>query len=276
MSDRVLRLIDSHLHLQEPEFAEDLEVVLQRASDLGVQYFICNGTCEEDWPRLYEISQKYQQIIPCFGLHPWLVAKRSKNWLSLLEEFLTKTGAPLGEIGLDCYKKDRDENEQEEVFRAQLKLACRLKIPVMIHCVRAWDWLLHVLGNEAPLPAGFLIHAYGGGPEYVSPLAQMGAYFSFTASVLKKKNTRQQDSLRAIPHDRLMLETDAPDFAPAKGFRTFYSPRSGGRLRNEPGNLPAIFRGVAEILQESENKLAQRLWQNGFRFLKGFIKEQVS
>jgi len=261
-------LIDSHLHLQDDTLAAQLDEVLRLAREGGVRFFVSNGAEESDWPLVLAQARAHPEILPCFGLHPWYVSGRSARWLEELERHLDALPSGLGEIGLDRWKEPRDERAQEAVFRAQLDLARRRHLPVMVHCVSAWGWLTEVLRAEAPLPAGLLIHAYGGPKELIRPLADMGAYFSYGGSTLDERKKLRRETLPLIPPDRLLLETDAPDMPPPEPFRRRHLVGPAGRAVNEPANLPLILRGLAALLGESEDQLARRVWENSVRFLE--------
>lgn len=261
-----MRLIDSHLHLQDPNLLPDCQAILQRAAQAGVVRFICNGTCEADWPLVAQLARQHPPIIPCFGLHPWHVNQRSEHWASALERFLDQIPSGVGEIGLDRWIEGRDEPAQEQVFRLQLQLARQRRRPVMIHCLRAWGWLMDVLKSEAVLPGGFLLHAYGGPVELIGPLAERGAYFSFAGNVFEAKRASARAALAAVPLDRLLIETDAPDMLPPPEYRLHTLRGPDGKLHNEPANLPAILRGAAQLRSMPEGQLAQTLWQNAHRF----------
>jgi TatD DNase family protein len=262
-----LRLTDCHLHLQDPVLLERLDEVLERARRAGVARFVTNGSTEGDWPDVLKIARSHPGVIPAFGLHPWFVADRSPRWLETLERHLTLLPSGVGEIGLDRWKKGIDERAQEEVFRAQLHLARRLGRPAMIHCVLAWDWLRDVLASEPPLPAGMLIHAFGGPVEMIGPLAERGAWFSFAGDTLLEKKTHKRAALAAAPRDRLLLETDAPDMLPPPAYRAASVRGTDGREMNEPSNLREVLRGVSALLGESEDRLTEVLEANASRFL---------
>lgn len=264
-------LIDCHLHLQDPAIKPHLPQILSRASESGVRLMVCNGTCEDDWPAVAELARTHRQIVPCFGLHPWYVPKRSADWLARLETFLRATPSGVGEIGLDRWIEPRDEPAQEQAFRAQLALARQLGRPVMIHCLRAWGWLMDVLRDEPPLPQGMLIHAFGGSPELIAPLAEMGAYFSFAGNIFEEKRHKARETLQTVPIDRLLIETDAPDMLPPPDCCT-HAIASDGRLLNEPANLPAIFPGIAQLRNVDPQTFAGLLRANAHRLLAGLIR----
>lgn len=269
-------LVDAHLHLQDDFLTERLEDVLLAAEQVGVVWLISNGSEEADWPEVLAQAQSRRQILPCFGLHPWYVGQRSPRWLECLEEHLDAIPSAVGEIGLDRWKEPRDEDAQEEVFRLQLAVARRRGVPAMIHCVRAWGWLMEVLRSEPPLPAGFLLHAYGGPAELIKPLAEMGAYFSYGGSTLDERKKLRRETLPLIPKDRLLVETDAPDMPPppAHCFRPLRDAR--GRPVNEPANLRPILQGLANLLGVEEEHLARQVWENSCRFFKLWLRADPS
>src|SRR5512139_2891743 len=94
------RLIDCHLHLQDPVLLGVLDEVLSRAAEAGVERFVCNGSCESDWPEVASLARRDARIIPCFGLHPWYAGERSGSWLDELERHSSLMPSGLGEIGL--------------------------------------------------------------------------------------------------------------------------------------------------------------------------------
>ncbi|HAH06799.1 MAG TPA: TatD family deoxyribonuclease [Elusimicrobia bacterium] len=241
------RLIDAHLHLAEAAFADEAASVVRRAADAGVRFLVCNGTRPEDWPRVLDLAQKHPEVVACLGLHPWKAAEAPKDWLKTLGRMLKEAPSGVGEIGLDG-AIEGPEALQEECFRLQLRLARKRRLPAMVHCVQAWGRLITVLKEEGPLPAGFLLHAYGGSPEMVGPLAGLGACFSFSAVGLGAGREKSLASLKAVPLDRLLLESDST------------SPESG------PESLPLALRRAAAHLGEEESFLADRLWENAQKF----------
>ena len=263
----LMPLADCHVHLQDVRLEKNLASVLSAAAAAGIRLFVCNGTREADWAKVLELSRQNPKIVPCFGVHPWHVKSCSAAWRHNLESFLGECPAAVGEIGLDRWIEDRDEPMQESFFRAQLAIAVQMERPVMVHCLRAWDWLLRVLRDEKRLPPAFLIHAYGGSLEMIAPLAALGAWFSFAGNVFEPKRARARAALKAVPRNRLLLETDAPDMPPPPAFRIHASRMGEAELHNEPANLRSIFQGVAALLETSEANLAADLWHNAQTFL---------
>jgi TatD DNase family protein len=268
-------LVDAHLHLQEDVFAPHMTEVLGRASQAGIRYLVCNGAMESDWPRVLQLAREHPNIVPCFGLHPWYVSQRSDHWVNTLEQFLNAVPSGIGEIGVDRWIEPRDEAAQEKVFRLQLELARQRRLPAMVHCVRAWGWLMDVLRSEPPLPAGLLLHAYGGSADLIKPLADLGAYFSYGGTTLDPRKKVRRETLPLIPRDRLLLETDAPDLPPPEPFWPHKLADADGKPCNEPANLRPIFKGIAALLNEDEEKLAERVWENSLRFFGQILQRRM-
>ncbi len=267
MSNDPKSLVDSHVHLQEEVLEGHLDEVLTRARAAGVTCMVCNGTHEGDWPQVRQLAEAHRDIVPFFGLHPWFVSERSAHWQEKLAAHLAAIPSGIGEIGLDRWLRERDEKAQEQVFLRQLELARELQRPVVIHCLRAWGWLMRLLEPAGPPPSGMLIHAYGGAAELVEPLVRMGAYFSFAGNALKKGSRRAHAALSAVPADRLLVETDAPAMLPPQDFRPHAVSGEEGALYNEPANLPAIVSGLSQMLQTTPEALAKHTAQNARRFL---------
>ena len=258
-------LIDCHLHLQDYCPDTDVSALIEEARAVGVTHFVCNGEDERDWPKVLRLASERPDVIPCFGLHPWMIEDRSRDWLSALESYLLRTPSGVGETGLDHLHKP-SHPAQEEVFVAQLRLARELDRPAMVHCLQAWGWLLEVLEREGPSPP-LLIHAYGGAAEMIPPLAARGAFFSFGGGVLHERKLRARAALRAVPLDRLLVETDAPALLPPKPYRPHVLVAEGGEVCNEPANLPAIVEGIAQLRGVPADELREITWSNARRLL---------
>lgn len=261
-----LGLVDSHLHLADYRAETDVSVVIAESVEAGVTHLVCNGTSEADWGKVLELSHAHSQVIPCFGLHPWFVNERSEDWIATLESFIESVQCGFGEMGLDKLAEPYDSDAQEIVFRAQLELAWKHERPAMIHCVKAWGPMMDVLRSEPRLPDRMLFHAYGGSADLVQPLADVGAYFSFSGTVVNENFKKAREALRTVPLDRLLLETDAPNMLPLESFRERVVTNSDGTEHNHPANLPRILQGVADLLGMPADELKEQVWENSVRF----------
>ncbi|MDD5255391.1 MAG: TatD family hydrolase, partial [Candidatus Omnitrophica bacterium] len=229
-----MMLVDAHCHLQDERIGAGIDALIARAREAGVSWVVCCGTEERDWQDVLGLKEKYPGfIVPSFGLHPWSLKERSKDWEEELERFLGMTPSGVGEIGLD-HAVDIDHAEQEEVFLRQLMLAIKLQRPVSIHCRRAWDSLLAVLEKTGPLESGGIVHSYSGAPEAISLLGKLGLSVSFSCSITRSGNKKGRRALLAAPMENLLIETDSPDIMPV-----------GVKGLNEPANLILVLQTAA-------------------------------
>jgi TatD DNase family protein len=259
-----MRLFDAHCHLQDEKLLPRIDAVMERAGQAGGRGLCCCGASESDWPAVMDVASRFKQITPAFGLHPWYVAQRTPDWQDVLRDCLTRTaGSGVGEIGLDRAIKERNDTEQVEVFLVQLRLAKELGRPVSIHCRRAWDVMPSLLEGMGGLPAGFVLHSYSGSSELVEPLAKLGAYFSFSGSITYHRNKRGHNAVKAVPLDRLLIETDSPDLMPVIGAA------KNDDMPNEPANLVHVLRKIAELRDMPEDELAELTWKNAERVFAG-------
>ncbi len=257
-------LFDVHCHLQDEKIRPQMARVMERAQQAGVTRLVCCGTTEKDWPEVLRLAGAYPaRIIPALGLHPWHIAHRPADWLLRLAEGLRGQPCAVGEIGLDHAIEDRDDHDQEMVFMEQMTLARQLKRPACLHVRRAWGRLVDLLKKPGLCPSGFLIHSFSGSADLIEPLAQAGAYFSFSGSITHPGNKRGIDAVRKTPLDRLLIETDAPDLPPQTP--------EGPAAVNEPALLPFVARKVAEIKGLSEEEVAIATWNNACRLFQDIL-----
>jgi TatD DNase family protein len=161
----------------------------------------------------------------------------------------------IGETGLDFQARFTNRVEQEASFAMHLDLARELDRPVTVHCVQAWGRLIDIL-KEHPAPR-VLLHAFGGAPELIPELMALNCWFSFCGNVTNPKAKRVRASAIAVPAERLLIETDSPDFSPA-----------GCAFPNEPANLIHVARAVAGLRGVSVEALAELTFDNAERFFR--------
>ena len=250
-----IRLFDAHNHLQNYPGTVEINEAFKRASTAGVKAMLSNGTRPEDWESVLALAAEHKGIVPCLGLHPWFVEEARAGWLELLESFLMRAPSCVGEIGLDK-SVAVDFARQEEAFRAQLQLAKKLKRPVSIHCVKAWNRLLAILEEERP-PA-FLLHAYGGPPEMVNRLARLGAYFSFSGGMMNPRREKMRRALLTAPPERLLFETESPPDAKFQDTAPLQ-----------------IISAAALALGQSPESLGELSWRNAGVFLGKFFPAKL-
>ena len=237
---------------------------MQRALVHGVHHMVNCGTSPADWPLVLDQSALFPSLIPAIGVHPWFVSDLPNDWHDQLADLLRSHPALLiGETGLDALHNPPDLEHSKTVFRRQIELAVEFRRPLIIHCVRAWGPLLDALKHFGPLPAGFMLHAFSGTAEIIRELLPLNAFFSLAGSVTQPGNHRVRNAASQVPADRLLIETDAPDFLPAS--------MPDRALPNEPANLPLVLKAVAELRACSAAELAERTTANA-RFFFGLAR----
>jgi TatD DNase family protein len=277
-----LSLFDAHNHLQDEWLAPHLEKVLAQLEEGAIAAAVVNGTTKDDWDRVAELSRRCAWIRPSYGVHPWLVGQRSPTWEEQLRARLeADPRSCLGEIGLDRWilESARPDDarltglrrapmeEQRLVFEKQLQLGAERNLPTTIHCLDAWGALVDVLGQARLPERGFLLHAYGGSMELMKQFAARGAYFSFNGYFLGERKEKQQAVFREVPLDRLLVETDAPSMPLPQAWRTHkLPPGPNGTALNHPGNLEAVYVGLAKLRGMPIEELAGAVEQNFWRF----------
>jgi len=241
-------VIDTHCHLDKPEFDSDRAAVLERARAAGVSEVIVPAIGPDGWAPLAGWAARTAGVHHGLGIHPQLLPgldpRGDERMLAGLDAELARGGAVgVGECGLDGKSAQPGAgtwpapmDRQVAVLRGQLALARKHRLPVMLHCLRAHEALLALLRDE-PLPAGGVLHSYSGSAEQVRPYAELGLCFSFAGPVTYERAHKPAAAARAVPRDRLLVETDAPDQTPR--------PHRG---RNEPALLAAIAGALAAAL----------------------------
>jgi len=202
--------IDAHNHLQDVLLTHDLDKALTAVRSLPVRWMVVNGTTETDWAIVHRLAKDLPFVIPSYGLHPWYLRQRSQSWAKKLYDYLVESPAAVGETGLDRWIKDYDFESQQAILRKHLAFAAELDRPLTVHCLRAWEELLDLLGTSPRLARGFLLHSYGGPVELVDSFVELGAYFSFSGYFLNENKKAKLALFCDIPADRLLVETDAP------------------------------------------------------------------
>ena len=269
---------DAHNHLQDEWLAPHLDKIADQLAALPLRAAVVNGTCEDDWARVSELSRRFPWVVPSFGLHPWDVGNRSPAWLEKLSATLaTHPKAGVGEIGLDRWILERARpddprltglrraplDEQIDIFRAQLQLAAKDNRAATIHCLDAWGALDETLRTAKPPSCGFLLHAYSGPAEMIRGFAERGAYFSFNGSFLDERHARHRETFKLVPPDRLLVETDAPAMLLPQPWRTYkLPPAPTGQPINHPGNIEAAYAGLASLLGISVETLTIQVAAN--------------
>ena len=275
--------IDSHCHLDAPEFAHDRLEVLQRAKTQGVVACVMPAVQAKDFEPLIQFAHSTGQPY-ALGIHPLYVPQAQMSDLALLEQHLqsalsvNEAGTAndsrlvaLGEIGLDfwvpslCEPEMRDK--QEFFYNAQLRLAKTYKLPVILHVRKSADALLK--GLRRYKVQGGIAHAFNGSLQQAQRFVDMGFALGFGGAMTYERALQLRQLAMALPLEAMVLETDAPDIPPHWLYRTQSQRQLEGlpQGRNEPAELPQIGAVLANIRGESLEKVASVTLHNALRVL---------
>ncbi|MCC6931818.1 MAG: TatD family hydrolase [Deltaproteobacteria bacterium] len=258
-------LIDCHIHLQDKKLVNELNKLLADCQRYKINKFISAGSSERDWERLDLIAKDKPNIYPTYGIHPYSANNKTPTWLNDIEKYLSKNAVAIGEIGLDRLIKSCPFDIQEDVFTKQWELAYKLRLPAVLHCVHASDWLLSILKKLPALQNGFMLHSYTGSKEDTFKLLDKGAYFSFSGIVFKPSKTKLREILKIVPADRLLIETDAP-YIPLPKEKSLSEFLSYNDLSlNHPANLLNLFNLIAQERLQDPLELEEIVWHNALR-----------
>jgi len=242
-----VKLVDSHCHLDDKQFAADRDAVIDRARAAGVERMMAIGT--GDGPPDLETAVRLADAFPFFyatvGVHPHDASKAVDESFDRLRDLLAHPKVlALGEIGLDYHYDFSPRDTQRAVFVRQLELAREAGIPIVIHTREAWTDTLQIL-RENYSGAG-VFHCFTGGPAEAREALDLGFHLSFGGVLTFPKAEPVREAARLTPPDRLLVETDAPYLAPV--------PHRG--KRNEPAFLVDTVRKLAEIRGTSPEEMA--------------------
>ena len=245
-----MQLIDTHTHLDFPDFDADRGELLGRSRALGVERLVVLGVHRDNWQRLWDLCQRETGLYAAFGLHPVYLEQHRPEHLAELRNWLQRlTGQPklcaVGEFGLDYYVETLDHERQQVLFEAQLQLAAEFALPALLHVRRAHAATIATL-KRFKLARGGVIHAFAGSYEEAREYIRLGFKLGLGGAPTWPQALRLRKVIPRLPKDAIVLETDAPDMAPA-----MYPGQ-----RNSPEHLPAICSALAELRGVSAEALA--------------------
>ena len=241
-----MQLIDTHTHLDFPDFDADRTRLLARSRALGVERMVVLGVDQRHWQRVWDL----------FGLHPVYLNEHRPEHLTELRAWLTRLDGhaqlcAVGEIGLDYFLPQLDRDAQQRLFEGQLQLAADFNLPALLHVRRSHAQVIATL-KRFKLKRGGIIHAFAGSREEAREYIKLGFKLGVGGAATWPQALRLRKVLTDLPLDALVLETDAPDMAPAMF----------PHQRNSPQHLPNICQALAEVLNISPEQLADATTAN--------------
>lgn len=249
-------MVDTHAHLTDKAFDADRSEVIARAKEAGVEKIIC-VLCEFDDRsiNIFKELLKNEFIFGAAGVHPHDAKDYEKHKSALLEILKLEKIVGLGEIGLDYHYLYSPKEVQQKVFGSQIELAKEKGLPVIIHSREASDDAFSILNNNRPQKA--VMHCFSGNEKEAKTYLDMGFYISFAGPVTFKNADKPKETLKLVPDQRLLLETDCPYLAP----QIFRGKRNEPSYIDNTYNEAAILRNTTkENLEKLVEENAQRLF----------------
>lgn len=254
-----MKLIDSHAHLTDDRFADDVDAVIARALDAGVSRIVTVATDLEDAEAAIALAENYPQVSATAGVHPHASSSVDPT-PEMLDRLRTLADHPsvmaIGEAGLDYHYDFSPRERQIEWFRLQLEMAVEKDLPIVVHAREADDDIIGMLREADPSCRGVL-HCFSSGRRLLETGLELGWMISFAGMVTFKRYDAA-DLVRAVPLARLMVETDSPYLAPV--------PRRG--KRNEPAFVTHTAQRIAELRGEDPADLARATTANAREFFR--------
>lgn len=249
-------LFDTHAHLNATQFSEDVEQVIERARAEGVSHIVVVGFDRPTIQRAMGLAEEYPFIYAAVGWHPVDAIHMTDEDLVMIERLAAHPKVvALGEMGLDYYWDQSPKDVQKEVFRKQIRLAKKVKLPIIIHNRDATADIVDILREEGAEEVGGVMHCFSGSIEVARQCIDMNFYISFGGPVTFKNAKKPKEVAKEIPLDRLLIETDCP----------YLTPHPFRGKRNEPSYVKYIAEAIAELKGLSFEEVAQKTSDNAKR-----------
>ncbi|MFY0651911.1 MAG: TatD family hydrolase [Cyclobacteriaceae bacterium] len=247
--------VDTHAHIYNKRFHDDIEDVIKRAKDAGVERIFLPNIDSESIDGMLELEQKFPEVcVPAMGLHPCHVNENLQKELYLVEEWLDKRDfVAVGEIGTDLYWDKTNFDQQADAFNTQSELAIKHNIPVIIHCRDSIDQTIDLVEKIANSKLRGIFHCFTGTEEQANQVIGLGFKIGI-GGVATFKNGGIDDLIRTIDLEHIVLETDSPYLAPV--------PYRG--KRNEPSYVIEVARKVAELKLMNITEVGRITTQNAY------------
>ncbi|WAA09496.1 TatD family hydrolase [Fervidibacillus albus] len=246
-------LFDTHAHLNAEQYEEDVEEVIQRAKDAGVENMVIVGFDRKTIEKAMELVEAHEHLYACIGWHPVDAIDCTEEDLRWIEHLSSHPKVvALGEMGLDYHWDKSPKDVQKEVFRKQIRLAKRVKLPIVIHNREATEDVIAILKEEHAEEVGGIMHSFSGSPETAKICIDMNFYISLGGPVTFKNAKKPKEVAREVPLEKLLIETDCP----------YLTPHPFRGKRNEPAYVRYVAEEIAKIKEIPLEQLAEMTTAN--------------
>ena len=246
-----MNIIDTHCHLDVADFDLDRDEVINRCRTAGVSKIIIPAIESKTWDKLLALCKTENGLYPALGLHPVFIEQHQPDDIKQLEQLLeTARPVAIGEIGLDFYIKELDQQQQTDLFEAQLQIAKNHDLPVILHVRKAHDQVLQLL-KKVKVKGGFC-HAFNGNLQQANKYIELGFKLGFGGTLTYENAHKIHRLAKELPLDSIVLETDAPDMVV----------NSHRGERNSPEYITDCLNSLAKIRNEDAELIAKQTTQN--------------
>ncbi|TYS54506.1 TatD family deoxyribonuclease [Sutcliffiella horikoshii] len=246
-------LFDTHVHLNADQYEEDLQEVIDRAQAEKVTNMVVVGFDRKTITRAMELVEKYDFLYAAVGWHPVDAIDMTEDDLAWIEDLAShEKVVAIGEMGLDYHWDKSPKEIQKEVFRKQIQLAKKVKLPIVIHNRDATADVVQILKEEAAKDVGGIMHCFTGSLEVAKECMEMNFYISFGGPVTFKNAKKPKEVVKEIPMERLLIETDCP----------YLTPHPYRGKRNEPGYVRLVAEQIAELKELTIEEVAEKTTAN--------------
>lgn len=251
-------LFDTHTHVNVEQFNEDVDEVIKRALDYGVERMSVIGFDYPTIKRALELSDRYECIYPTIGWHPTEAGNYNDEVEAYLKELYTTRDdiVAVGETGLDYHWMEDPKEVQFEAFCRQIKLAKEVNLPITIHNRESTKDVYRILQEEGLPEAGCIMHSFGVSTKWLKKFVNLGTMISISGVVTFKNAPEVREIAKEVPLDRLLIETDAP----------YLSPEPNRGKRNEPSYVRFVAEEIAKVKEMSVEEIAEITTANANRF----------
>ncbi|GGE84550.1 TatD family hydrolase [Priestia taiwanensis] len=252
-------LFDTHVHLNAAQYNDDLQEVINRALEAGVKHQVVVGFDRETITRALELVEQYDFLYAAVGWHPVDAIDMTDEDLQWLEDLAAHPKVvALGEMGLDYYWDKSPKDVQKEVFRKQIRLAKKVKLPIIIHNRDATQDIVDILKEEGASEVGGIMHCFSGSVEIAKECMKMNFYISLGGPVTFKNARMPKEVAKEIPLEKLLIETDCP----------YLTPHPFRGKRNEPSYVKLVAEEIASLKELSFEEVATRTTENAKKLFK--------
>ena len=264
-------MIETHAHLDFPDYDKDRDSVIQRAKSSGISAIINVGSSIQGSLASVELAKNYNFIYAACGVHPHDAKTVSPDTIENIKKLITSTNrvVAIGEVGIDLYRNLSPKDIQYSALSDFLKMSKEFDLPLIIHCreeapdkKEASDMLFKAMRQTLDMPYKGVMHCFSGDEHLLKICLDAGLYVSYTCNVTYKKAYNVRAVLKKTPLERLLLETDSP----------FLSPEGKRGTRNEPANIQHLLKVVSENMGISEKEIENQTDRNAHNlFFKKFL-----